>query len=288
MSFVIEDVLVRSDPTGRRVPVLFDSPHSGAVYPREFAFACPLPILRQAEDTHVDELFARAPDHGATLLCALFPRSFIDANRAVDDIDPALLNGPWPEPLNPTEKSAAGMGLIRTLCRPGMPMYDGRLTVAEVVDRIERYYRPYHFQVAGILDGLAADFGAVWHVDCHSMPSAVGRGSGRKSGPDFVIGDRDGTTSEPEFVDLLVEVLRGFGYTVAVNDPYKGVELLARYADPVRGRHSVQLEINRRLYMNEDTLERHDGFARLRNDLDILIHRICAHAEANTVRRAAE
>lgn len=288
MSFVIEDVLVRNDPTGRRLPVLFDSPHSGSSYPRDFAFTCPLPVLRQAEDTYVDELFAHAPEHGATLLCALFPRTCIDANRAIDDIDPGLLDGPWPEPLAPTAKSNAGMGLIRTLCRPGLPLYDGRLSVAEVSGRIDRYYRPYHFQVASILDGLSARFGAVWHVNCHSMPSAVGPGAHRGAGPDFVVGDRDGTTSEPGFVSLIAEVLSGLGYSVALNDPYKGVELVARYSNPARGRHSVQLEINRRLYMNEETLERTEGFPRLQADLDTLIRRICAHAESHTARRAAE
>jgi len=288
MSFVIEDVLVRNDPIGRRLPVLFDSPHSGVSYPRDFAFTCPLATLRQAEDTHVEELFAQAPEHGATLLCALFPRSYIDANRAIDDIDPNLLDGPWPEPLNPTDKSAMGMGLIRTMCRPGLPLYDGKLTVAEVSERIDRFYRPYHFQVASVLDGLAARFGAVWHVNCHSMPSMVSPTSSQGMGVDFVIGDRDGTTSEPGFIALIAEVLQGFGYSVAVNDPYKGVELIARYANPARGRHSVQLEINRRLYMNEETLERHEGFGRLQQHLGALIRRICAHAEANTARRAAE
>lgn len=300
MSFVIEDVLVRNDPIGRRLPVLFDSPHSGHAYPRDFAFTCPLPVLRQAEDTYVDELFAHAPEHGATLLCALFPRSCIDVNRAADDIDPTLLDGPWPEPLAPTGKSAAGIGLIRRLCRPGLPMYDGRLSVAEVSDRIGRYYRPYHFQVATILDGLCAAFGAVWHVNCHSMPSAMpsatpstmppARATGRRrgGGPDFVVGDRDGTTCEPAFTALVADVLRGLGYSVAINDPYKGMELVARYSDPARGRHSLQLEINRRLYMNEETLERHEGFARLQADLDTLIRRIGAHAEAHAARRAAE
>lgn len=288
MSFVIEDVLVRSDPIGRRLPVLFDSPHSGNHYPRDFAFTSPMSVMRQAEDTHVDELFAQAPEHGATLLCALFPRTYIDANRAADDIDPALLDGPWPEPLAPTEKSAVGIGLIRTMVRPGMPLYDGRLTVAEVAERIDRYYRPYHFQIAAVLDGLAEQFGATWHVNCHSMPSTLGPGSARAVRADFVIGDRDGTTSEPGFVTLVADVLRGLGYRVAVNNPYKGVELVARYGRPALGRHSIQLEINRGLYMNEETLERTDGFARLQRDLGALIRRICAHAEARTRRRAAE
>lgn len=286
MSFVIEDVLVRNDPVGERVPVLFDSPHSGTVYPRSFVFSCPLGVLRQAEDTYVDELFAAAPDRGATLLCALFPRSFIDVNRPVDDIEPALLDGPWPGPLRPTEKSAQGVGLIRTLCRPGQPLYDGRLPVAEVLERIDRFYRPYHFQMASIMDGLAARFGGVWHVNCHSMPSVSA--AGQPVPADFVIGDRDGTSCEPGFVALVAETLRRFGYRVAINDPYKGVELIARYATPARNRHSLQLEINRSLYMNEETLERHDGFQRLCGHMGELIRRVADHALARTAALAAE
>lgn len=299
MSLVIEDVLIRHDPTGQPVPVLFDSPHSGRCYPDDFAFICPLPTLRQAEDTHVEALFDHVPMHGATLLAALFPRTYIDANRAVDDIDPRQLDGPWPQPLRPTEKSASGMGLIRTLCKPGIPLYHGRLPVAAIARRIVRCYQPYHLQVATVIDDLATRFGAVWHINCHSMPSAQGTLAGSKGNsrngaidrPDFVLGDRDGTTCERGFRDFLQETLTGFGYRVSINDPYKGVELVRRYADPANGRHSLQLEINRRLYMNEETLERHEGFERLHHDLAELSRNIAAYAAANaqaTLRRAAE
>ncbi|MGQ9365698.1 N-formylglutamate amidohydrolase [Azospirillum sp. ST 5-10] len=285
MSFVIEDVLIRHDPVGRRLPVLFDSPHSGAVYPGDFGFVCPLVALRQAEDSYVDELYASVPEHGGTLLLALFPRTYIDPNRAVDDIAPDLLDGPWPDPLRPTDKSAAGMGLIRTLCRPGLPLYDGRLPAAAVAERIDRYYRPYHFQVAAVLDGLAARFGAVWHVNCHSMPSA---GPGGRAMPDFVLGDRDGSTSDPEFVAFVAGLLRRAGHSVTINDPYKGVELIRRYADPARGRHALQIEINRRLYMDEDTLEKTAGFAVLQRTLGTLAAEICGFAAARTTQEAAE
>lgn len=289
MGFVIEDVLVRDDPGGVRAPVLFDSPHSGVCYPADFNFICPLPALRQAEDTYVEELFAAAPEYGATLLYALFPRSYIDVNRAADDIDPSLLDGTWPEPLRPGEKSALGIGLIRTMCRPGAPMYDGRLTVAEVADRIDRYYHPYHFQTASILNGLAAEFGGVWHVDCHSMPSqGLPAGTPGRNGVDFVIGDRDGSTAERGFVDFVIGRLRRMGYAVAVNNPYKGVEMVRRYANPAQGRHAIQLEINRSLYMNEETLEKTAGFATLRRNMNELAADICDFAQTRARRRAAE
>lgn len=288
MSFVIEDVLVRNDPVGKRLPVLFDSPHSGTVYPADFAFVCPLSLLRQAEDTHVEELFAGVPDFGATLINALFPRTYIDANRAIDDIDPAMLEGVWPESLNPTDKSLLGMGLIRWMCRPGVPLYDGKLPVDAVAERIDRYYRPYHFQIATVLDTLAAQFGAVWHVNCHSMPSAATNLSSRQPVADFVIGDLGGISADKDFVVFVADLLCDLGYRVALNDPYRGVELLARYANPECGRHSIQLEINRRLYMDEDTLERSANFDRLHRDLATLSEAICGFAAERVTRLAAE
>lgn len=286
MSLVIDDVVVRHDPVGPAVPLLFDSPHSGTRYPADFEFTCPFPLLRQAEDTHVDELFSMVPDLGATFLCALFPRSYIDVNRAPDDIDPAMLDGVWPTPVTPSPKSMAGMGLVRHLCRPGVPMYDGRLPVTVVQDRLENYWRPYHDLFAETMDGLHARFGAVYHINCHSMPSFV-IGPERQS-PDFVIGDRDGSTAERGFTRLVVESLRAMGYNVRLNDPYKGVEMVRRYSNPARGRHSLQLEIDRRLYMNEETLEIHTGFHELREDLTRLICILRDYAQDRAARLAAE
>ncbi|WP_119678770.1 N-formylglutamate amidohydrolase [Indioceanicola profundi] len=287
MSLVIDDVLIRHDPVGEPVPVVLDSPHSGTKYPPEFDFICPLALLRQAEDTHVDELFGLAPDHGAALLCALFPRSFLDVNRAEDDIDPALLADPFPGRLNPSEKSRLGMGLVRTLCRPGMPMYDGKLTSAQVAARIERYWRPYHEELAGMISRVRDRFGVVWHLDCHSMPCLSGPGDWPEHRVDFVLGDRDGTTCDPHFTRFVAEQLRSMGYRVKLNDPYKGVELVRRYSNPAEGMHSLQVEVCRRLYMDEETLEKHDGFEPLRRNLTELVRRIGIYARERVLSRAA-
>ncbi|WP_158044572.1 N-formylglutamate amidohydrolase [Skermanella pratensis] len=285
MSFVIEDVLVRDDPVGQAVPLVLDSPHSGSVYPRDFNFVCPLLALRQAEDTYVDELVSAAPEAGATLIAALFPRSYIDVNRAIDDIEPELLDGPWPEPLSPSDKSKAGMGLIRRLCKPGIPMYDGRLPVPHVAERIDRYYRAYHEQVAGAIDRAYARFGTVYHLNCHSMPT-FGRDPATRA--DFVLGDRDGTTCEPDFTRYVAAFLTSLGYRVRINDPYKGVELVRRYSDPKRGLHSLQFEIHRGLYMNEETLEKNEGFGRLQSHLTMLIRHLAAYAGDAVKLDAAE
>ena len=284
MSFVIEDVLVRAEPLGERLPLVLDSPHSGSVYPQDFGYVCPTPLLRQAEDTYVDELVSAAPEVGAVLLMALFPRTYIDVNRAPDDIEPELLDGPWPWRLSPSEKSAAGMGLIRRLCRPGVPMYDGRLTVAQVMERIDRFYRPYHEELSGAIQALHGRFGRVYHLNCHSMPSVAVADRG---GPvDFVLGDRDGTTCDPAFTAFVADVLRSLGYRVRLNDPYKGVELVRRYSDPRRGINSLQIEINRALYMDEQTLRRSAGFEGLRADLTTLLRRLAAFTRVSLANAA--
>jgi N-formylglutamate deformylase len=277
----IDGVIERFDPT-TPVPLVFDSPHSGVVYPPDFKFTAPDELVRTAEDTHVDALFAAAPAHGATLLVAHFPRSYIDTNRHAHDLDPELIDGTWPGKIAPGEKTKLGIGLVRRLAQPGIPMYDRKLSVAAIRHRIETYYLPYHDALAQIIDGVHGRFGAVWHINCHSMAS---RGSditpdGAVERAEFVLGDRDGTTCDPAFTAAVAKFLDGQGYDVKINDPYKGAEIVRRYADPSARRHSLQIEINRRLYMNEQTRERSPGFAKLQADLTDLIRFLADYARS--------
>ncbi len=159
--------------------------------------------MRQAEDTHVARLYRGAPRFGATLIEADFPRAYIDANRSLADLDPALLAEAWPTPLVPSRKTEQGIGLIWRVARGGTPMYERKLTVEEVERRIDRWYRPYHAALTAEMDARHRAFGAVWHINCHSMP-AVGDANADDPGrerADFVLGDRDGTTCEPAFTD---------------------------------------------------------------------------------------
>lgn len=272
------------------IPLMFDSPHSGKNYPGDFAHACPRGALERAEDNDVDALFADAPQSGATLLCALFPRTYIDANRAENDIDTELLSQRWPGPLSPTPRTYAGIGLIRRLVKPGMPVYDRTLTIAEIQSRLETYYRPYHRVLKATLDDAHYRYGSVWHIDCHSMPSVpVPTMRGVESlQPDFVIGDRDGTTCDAEFTHLVRDALKDMGYKVSVNHPYKGVEILRRYSKPSAGRHSLQLEINKALYWNETTNVRNSNFDRLKSDLGILIEAVADFTRSQLVDLAAD
>lgn len=279
------------------MPVVFDSPHSGSHYPKDFNFACSEEDLEATQDKFVDDLFECAADHGASFLHATFSRSYIDLNRAVDDIDPMLLeDGKWPfGELKPTQRSAAGIGLLRRLVRPGVPVYDRDLSAEEVAKRIKKYYVPYHEALGQLIEEAHYNYGQVWHINCHSMPSSSAR-TKRAMGfvgnepitPDFVIGNRDGTTSGPEFTRAVHDFLEGLGYHVALNDPFKGVELVERFSAPLAGRHSIQLEINKALYMNEETGKKNKKYKAFKADIEKFVTFCVQYAQDNMHDLAAD
>lgn len=258
-------------PDDAPTALVFDSPHSGNRFPEDFGAAVEVHALRGGEDCWIDELFgAGAQAVGAPMLAARFPRTYIDPNRHADDIDPDLLDAPWPGPLRPSGKARIGKSLIWRTLDDGRPIYARRLPVDEVQRRIERFHAPYHAALRKLLDTARQRHGRVWHLNCHSMKSVAGRQSDDGEGSvrsDFVLGDRDGSSCSPAFTAFARETLAAMGYRVNVNDPYKGVELVRAYSDPAAGRHSLQIEVNRGLYMNERTLEKSDGFDALRENL---------------------
>lgn len=262
-------------------PVVLDSPHSGVAYPDDFRHACDLAILRQAEDTHVEKLYDFAPALGIAWIEALFPRSYLDVNRNTTEFDVTLLEDEWADAVETDpaalSKVRLGKGLVWRITDDGADIYQRKLTSAEVRNRIERCWRPYHAAVAEAIDRAHARHGYSIHLNCHSMPAVASTYATDFPGlahADFVIGDRDGSTASPALSQRLCELLRGFGYEVSYNHPYKGVELVRRYGDPARQRHSIQVEINRKLYMDERTLERHAGFATLRSHLERMVQQL--------------
>jgi N-formylglutamate deformylase len=270
---------LRHDPTVAPIPLVLDSPHSGEHYPDDFDHAPPRALVRQAEDTHVARLWSGATARGATLIEALFPRAYIDANRGLHDIDPALLADTWSDPIAPSRKCELGVGLVWRLAHGGVPMYARKLRSDEIRARIERCWRPYHLALQRALDERHAAFGSVWHIDCHSM-FAVGDELADDAGrerADIVLGDRDGTTCEAAFTDLVAGTMRRAGYSVAINDPYKGVELVRIHGNPARQRHSLQIEIKRTLYMDERTLQPNAGYHRVKRDLDRLVDAVAEY-----------
>ena len=275
-----EPCVLVSRPEGAvRVPLVCDSPHSGTHYPADFAAALPLHQLRLTEDTDIDALWAATPQVGGTMVAAHFPRCYIDPNRSLDDLDPALLAGAWPVPLSPGPKSKLGYGLVFSRVNADTPIYDRLLSVQEVQQRIANYWQPYRDALNHEIQAAYQDFGAVWHLNLHSMPqNAYARLGLRSDKPlaDFVLGDRDGSTCEPDFVQVVEQSLRRWGYSVARNDPYKGVALLADIGQPALGRHSLQIEIRRPLYMRESSRERSPDFDTLQKNLSKTLEDIAA------------
>jgi len=259
-------------------PLVLDSPHSGTDYPADFRHACPLPALRRTEDTHVDKLYDFAPALGAAWVEAYFPRSYLDANRDLTELDVNLLDGPWPGKVASEPKLLAkvrlGKGLIWRMTDDGVPLYDRQLTVVEVQARIANCWQPYHAAVAQAIAHAHATHGFCIHLNCHSMPAVAASHATDFPGlahADFVVGNRDHSTCSPALAQMVCEHLRGRGYNVSLNHPYKGVELVRRYSDPARHRHSLQIEINRKLYMDEHSLALHEGYEPLKASLRSLI-----------------
>ena len=258
--------------------LVLDSPHSGTRYPDDFLFSCDALALRRAEDTHVEKLYDFAPSLGVHWVEAHFPRSYLDANRNTTEIDESLLAGSWPSAIETDTKAMSkirlGKGLIWRTTDDGLPIYSRQLSVAEVKARIVNCWQPYHAAVKSAIDTAHAQHGFSIHINCHSMPAIASSNATDFPGEahaDFVVGDRDGTTANPVLSAQVCSFLKNLGYSVAYNHPYKGVELVRRYSQPAGQRHSIQLEINRKLYMNEDTLAISPGFTPLKKHLQSLV-----------------
>jgi N-formylglutamate deformylase len=272
-------------PQGDAIPLVCDSPHSGVLYPDDFGYAVPFEKLRAGEDTDVHVLWQALPSVGATLLAAQFPRTYIDPNRDVEDLDAAMLAGTWPTPLSPGAKTRLGIGLVWRDAGPDarVPIYDRLLSVAEVQNRIATCHAPYQAAMREQIEAAYERFGAVWHLNLHSMPANSYEGLQIQSDhslADFVLGDRDGTTAAPEFTNMVAGALRERGFSVALNDPFKGVALIARLGRPAQRRHSLQIELHRGLYMDENTRERRSGFNALQNALTEVSRDIAAYVKS--------
>jgi N-formylglutamate deformylase len=278
-------------PSEPAVPVVLDSPHSGHHFPAGFGAQVSEHDLRESEDSYVDELYLPATTRGVPLLAANFPRTYIDVNRHEGDVDLALLDGAWPHVYQPSGKAAIGKALIWRTLSDGRDIYAARLPAAELLHRIDAYHRPYHQALQRLLNASVARHGQVFHINCHSMASTAGEmavGAKGEPRPDFVLGDRDGSSCGAAFTELVYSQLRGRGYHVTVNQPYKGVELVRAYSDPGAGRHSLQLEVNKRLYMNEHTREKTAGFAAVQKDLMDMMQVVIAFAGQGAAARSKE
>ncbi len=257
------------EPTGHTVPFVFNVPHAGAVYPTSFLAESRLDAmaLRRSEDAFVDELFAGAPDLGAPLMAARFPRAYLDLNREPYELDSRMFDGRLPPFANTRSmRVAGGLGTIPRIVADGQEIYGSRLSVEEALHRIEWLYKPYHRTLRQLIRRTSQAFGHAVLIDCHSMPSSsVSRDDGAKA--DIVLGDRYGTSCAVVLVDLVEAALRGRGYTVVRNKPYAGGFITEHYGEPALGRHALQVEINRAIYMDERGMQKKPRFAAVASDM---------------------
>ena len=265
-------------PDRLRSPVVFASPHSGRRYSDEFIDASRLDrhAIRRSEDAFVDELFAPAPDFGAPLIKAHFPRAFVDANREPYELDQAMFANPLPEWINTSSpRITAGLGTVAKIVAGGAEIYSDPLDFNEVIQRIETHYIPYHRALQGLIDEALSSFGRCLVVDCHSMPSMALPGATGNSGqPDIVLGDCHGSSCAREITHIAEQTLRDLGLSVHRNKPYAGGYTTRHYARQHDGVQTLQIEINRALYMDEERIRRNAGFERLAERMRIWIARL--------------
>ncbi|MBM3543322.1 MAG: N-formylglutamate amidohydrolase [Alphaproteobacteria bacterium] len=277
-----------AQPQQLTLPFVFNSPHSGRIYPRAFLEASRLdPMsLRRSEDSYVEELFGFVTDLGAPLLHAHFPRAYLDVNREPYELDPVLFRDGLPHYANTQSvRVVGGLGTIARIVAESDEIYREPLSVGAALERINRLYTPYHETLKRLLLNAQKEFGLAVLIDCHSMPSSPVTDGGDR--PDFVLGDRFGTSCSAELTRIAASHLKGLGHKVALNKPYAGGYITEHYGRPHKGRHALQIEINRALYMDEVTFEKSAGFTRLNSNLDTMVRAIAAGTPGLAVPRAA-
>ncbi len=264
------------EPAVWRAPVLFNSPHSGRVYPKEFLASARLDVatLRRSEDSYVDELVAGVVERGHPLMRAHFPRCYVDVNREPYELDPRMFDGRLPSFANTRSmRVAGGLGTVARVVGDAQEIYHQRIPVDDALRRIEGLYKPYHRALRRLLMRAHREFGAAILVDCHSMPSNAGTRDERPRA-DIVVGDRYGTSCVTAISETLEASLRDLGYVVSRNKPYAGGFITEHYGNPAAGLNAVQVEVNRALYMDERRHELAPSFKRLAADLVAVADRL--------------
>lgn len=253
------------EPPAQQIPLILNSPHSGRIYPRCFVENSRLDQtgIRRSEDHFVDELFCSGVRLGAPMLAANFPRAYVDVNREPYELDPRMFDGCLPPYANTSSiRVAGGLGTIPRIVAENMEIYKHKLPVGEAMERVDLIYKPYHAALRKLIARTHAQFGTAVLIDCHSMPGNI-RLSGSGIRPDFIIGDRYGTSASSELSRLALRLLEDMGFAAVRNKPYAGGFITEHYGRPARNLHALQIEINRSLYIDEATLKKRPEFPRI-------------------------
>ncbi len=278
MNSVQKGIFYRLDPIVPPVPVLFDVSRSGRTYPVDYRTNLPFSVAHDMVSAYLEEFYCAAPEFGATMLYCMVPNTYIDMNRSELDIDPELIDGEWPVPLDLVSKT--GLGLLKKKSRYGEEFQERKLTVEEITARLDNYYRPYHAELKDILDRMYKTNGFFYQISCHCM-SPVGPPTHPDPGqprPDFTVGNIDGASASPEFTAFIKKTIEDLGYSCRVNDPFSGGYLNSHYGDGSVGKESVMIEVNKKLFIDITNFKKTDHFHQMQADLRIFQQKICQHA----------
>jgi N-formylglutamate amidohydrolase len=258
-------------PTQGQRPVVVEVPHAGLAIPSAVRdeIVAPDEALARDADLYVDELYADAPQVGATLLTALVSRYVVDLNRAPDDVDLETV------PDHPAPRMAQPRGVVWRVTTEGKPALKGPLDFAALSRRLSNYHAPYHDKLRTTLQQTRESFGYAILIAGHSMPSTARRGRDVERRADVVPGSLGGTSAHHDVIEFVDQHFRAAGLSVRHDDPYRGGFSTAHYGRPQDGVHAIQIELNRALYMDELTCQRKpNDFQQLQKLLRDLVERL--------------
>ena len=247
------------------LPVLLSVPHSGRDYPDWLVAMASAgkPSLTLLEDPWVDRLVWRALQRGCGAVIARAPRAAIDCNRAEDEVDPSIVDGARRGRVS--ARARGGLGIVPTRTQQHGYLWRRAMSPRQLDDRLSQAHRPYHAAIEAQLASLVERFGCALLLDCHSMPPAP------DGVPPVVFGDGRGRTAEGWLSAEAVAVTRRAGFEAGLNDPFAGGHIIERHAQPGRGIHALQLEIDRGCYLDDKLAKPGRGFDRAAALIEALV-----------------
>ncbi len=269
----------RIGPKAPQFPVILSVPHAGRNYHPAMETMCKpsLSQLTVLEDRYADLLIQHAVSAGYTAIIAQTPRLWIDMNRAEDDLDPSELDYKTGIGKPISSKARGGLGLVPTRTQSLGRIWHNKLQKGDIEQRITNHHRPYHHALDDLIQTTARKFGGAVLLDVHSMPTLLHL----DVPPAVVIGDRFGRSASHWVSDVISNcVERDFSYDVAVNTPYAGGHILERHAAPHRNIHAVQIEVDRKLYLNSLMLEPSQNISTIQK----LVHSIAENVSDHFLR----
>ncbi len=251
-------------------PIVLSSPHSGREFPQEFLQNSCLSEneLRSSEDCFVDDIILGASNAGIPMISMNIPRTFVDVNRDKIEIDDTMYfdKAPSSDSIG-SRRCRVGLGVIHRIVAQNKPIYDGLISFQEAQERIKFVYEPYHKRLKQLIDKCQKKFGFCLLIDCHSMPSKICNIMNETKPVEFCLSNLFDESCPTQISQYLAQILTQKNYRVEFNRPYAGAYITFNYCQPRKNSYTLQIEINRSLYMNENLYKKNNNFQSISNNL---------------------